>query len=298
MISLQQLAPQQSVLAGWNHRQVTGPAQPRAGVGGSVATSVLTSVVAGLLVLASLAGREVLAGAVFPLQAALVVGWLAALGVEAALGGAVIGLAAAAVADALMAAGPTDARRLVAVVSVGLLIAMAHQLLRRDGRPGLTASLTATVSVVALVCALAALPALRAAAGGNSAVRAALTAAAGAVLVAWLCDLVAPRPALSGVARRGWVGVVLGMAVAAGIGAGIGSARDDLGPGHGAILATAVAAVALAASIAVDLGRADLAGHPPPGRRRVGAGLLPLAVVLPITASAPVAYVTGRILLS
>jgi hypothetical protein len=261
-------------------------------VGSTVAAGVLTSAVAGVLVAASLGGRAALAGAVFPLQVALVVGWLGVLGVRAGLGAAGIAVAAAAVADGLVATGPTDTRRLVGVMAVGLLVALIHQLVRRDGRHGVTASLAATVAAIALACSLATLVSLRAGAGGKAVVLTAVGAAAGAVLVAWLCDFVLARPAVAGVPRRGWLGLLLGLSAACAIGAGVGSARDELGVGYGFVLALAVGAVALAAGMAVDLTRVAASATD----RRGPVGLVPLAVVLPLAAAAPVAYVTGRIL--
>jgi hypothetical protein len=273
---------------------VPGQATPPAGVaGGTVAAGVLTSVVAALLVAASLGGRGALAAAIFPVQLMLIVGWIGVLGIRAGLGATGIAVGAAAVADVLVATGPADARRLMPVVAVGLLVALVHQLLRRDGRPGLTASLAGTVSAIALVCALATFVALRAGVGGSSAVLTALAAAAGAVLIAWLCDFGLTRPAIVGVEGRGWPGLLLGLAAACGIGALVGSARDELGVGYGVTIGVAVAAVALAAGVGVTLARTDAGTQP--GRRST-VGLLPLAVVLPLAAAAPVAYVTGRIL--
>jgi hypothetical protein len=262
----------------------------------TVAAGVLTSVVAGALVAASLGGRAALAGAVFPLQLLLVVGWLGALRVRAGLGAAGIAIGAAAIADVLVATGPADARRLLAVNAVGLLVALIHQLTRRDGRPGLTASLAGTVSAIALVCALATFAALRAGKGGSSAALIALGAAAGALLVAWLCDFVATRPAISGVPMRGWIGLLLGLGVACAIGAGVGAARDEIGVSSGVLIGGAVAAVALAVGVGVDLARVTAASARPTEARRRTVGLVPLAVVLPLAAAAPVAYVTGRIL--
>jgi hypothetical protein len=262
--------------------------------GSTVAAGVLTSAIAGILVAASIGGRGVLAGALFPLQVALVFGWVATLGLRAGVGVAGIAVGAAAVADVLVATGPTDARRLLGVIAVGLLVALIHQLFRRDGRPGLTASLAGTVSAIALVCALATFPALRAGVGGSSAALAALAAAAGAVFVAWMCDFFVAHPAIPGVARRGWPGLILGLGAACAIGAAVGSARAELGVGYGTAIAGAVAAVALAVGVGVDLARANADLRRRSRRRTVG--LVPLAVVLPLAAAAPVAYVTGRIL--
>jgi hypothetical protein len=264
--------------------------------GSTVAAGVLTSAVAGILVAASLGGRVALAAALLPLQVALVVGWVGILGVRAGLGVAGIAVAAAAVADVLVATGPADARRLMAVIAIGLLVALLHQLFRRDGRAGLTASLAATVSAITLVCALATFAALRAGVAGSSAALSALGSAAGAVLVAWLCDFFLTRPAISGVAHRGWPGLILGLGAACGIGAAVGSARNELGVGYGVTIGGAVAAVALAVGVGVDLARLNSEIAARVSSRRRAVRLLPLAVVLPLAAAAPVAYVTGRIL--
>jgi hypothetical protein len=259
----------------------------RLGVGVAAATAVL----AGYLLLASWAGRVVLAFAVAPLQAMLVVTVLAALAAPSRVRGAAIGLGAAAVADGVAATGDGGMRRFAGVIAVGVLAALVHQLSRRDGRPDVTASLTATVAGVIFGVAPAVLVALRVGGASTGVVNVAIAAAGVAVLLARAVDRVLPRPALvdaaEGGAARGWPGVLVGLGAATAVGAAIAGGTDDLTAADGAVIAAAVAAAGLLVEAGVVLAST--------GMRRVAA-LRAIAVLVPLAVAGPTAYVAARLL--
>jgi hypothetical protein len=260
-----------------------------------VHTGALTAAVVGALLLGSAGGRVGVAAVTFPLQALLVLAWLAALGVQGLLGAAAVGVGAAAAADALLATGPTGVRRLVGVVAVALLVAMVQQLARGGTRPALTTSLASTVGAVALVAGFATTISLRRSTSGAAALTTALVATGIALVLARAVDAVRLRAAPPGARRRGWFGLVLAGVVAVGVGAIAGLKNSALDVGDGVALASAAAAIALAADIGLDLARSGLSDTD--GADRTRAALLPLSVLLPVAAAAPAAYVTGRVLL-
>jgi hypothetical protein len=204
---------------------------------GAAAATVGSVALGALLVVAAAAGTGPLVGALLLAQAAVLAGWHRGLDVPGGRGGVVVGAAAALSADLLVAAAPDDRplRALPAVLAAALVASIAHQLLRRDGRVALTASLTATGSAAVLVTlaamhlataqesdgavlvAVAAVPAAAVAAG--EALRTATGAATWVGLVAaTAATLATAAVALAHEDRLGW-SVVLGSA-AAGAGAG------------------------------------------------------------------------------
>jgi hypothetical protein len=268
------------------------------GVGSAVSTlvpGVLTALTAGLLGVASLVDRPVLALILVPVQAILVITWLVSLSAPAAVGGALVAGGGALVADAIASFSDVGLRRLAAVIAVCVLLSLAHQLVRRDGRPGVTASLAATVGAVALLVGGSVLVALRVGAAGSAVVQAALAAAAAGGLVARALDAARSTPSIGGSPRRGWLGLVLGIAAGSAAAALVGAARTPLGVGDGFVLGAAVTFVLLAFELGVDLARTAV----PHTREtvRVRSALIPLSVVLPLSSVGPTAYVAGRMLL-
>jgi CDP-diglyceride synthetase len=259
-----------------------------------VVPGLLTTMTAAALAAAAFGGRPALALVLLPVQIAVVVAWLAVLDVEGAVGGMVVGIGAAVVADVLALDGVYGLRRLAGAVGVSLLVALVHQLVRRDGRPGLTASLTATVSVAALVVGASVLVALRTGEAGTDAVETSLAALAAATVVARVVDALIHGPAIAASPRRGWPGFVAGIAAGVLCGGVVGSARG-LGTGDAAVLAGSVAVIALAFELGTDLARSAIPRRQTTLRAR--SGLVPLSVFLPVCAIGPAAYVAGRILL-
>ncbi|MFL6238260.1 MAG: hypothetical protein ACJ735_02025 [Actinomycetes bacterium] len=261
-----------------------------------VHTAALSAAAIALLLLGVLAGRYVLVGVLIPLQVLLALTWLAALMTPGLFWSAGVAVGAGVVADLLCATGPAGVRRLAGVLAVSLLVAMVMQVLRRDPRLELTASLGSTLAGTVFVLAMSVLVALRRSDTGRDAAMAALIGTGAAIVVARLVDAVRLRGGGVGMRRRSALGLAAGGALAVLIGAGIGAAEDTLSVGDGIALAAAAAAIALACDIGLDMARAGVSGGSENDRAR--AALLPLAVLLPITVAVPAAYVTGRILLS
>lgn len=207
-------------------------------------------------------------------QALFAVSWFAALRVPAATGGRVVVLAAALAADVTVLAG--DESRPMALVppvlAGALLAAVLHQLLRRGGREGLTASLTATVAAATFVALGSAWLALQASQDGGALVVLAVVAAAAA-------------PAADGVRRAtsapGWIGPAAALVVT--LAGGLVVAAST------AVGTTTALVTAAAAAVTARLGLL-LAERIDPRDPLVTATLPALLV-------APVAYLLARVLL-
>ena len=225
------------------------------------------------LVLGGLTATPVLLIAVLLVQGILVVGWFPALRVPGAAGGQVVVGSVAVAADiAVLAADETrPLEHVAAVLGLALLAALAHQLVRRDGRVELTASLTATGAAAVLTGLAAAWLALDVSRAGTGL----LVLAAAAAAAAPLADMAA-GPA--GLGR--WVGF-LGAAAATGLAAVAVAATTSVS------LAAALAAGAggaITARLAVLLANRAVAPHPL------------LSAALPAVLVAPAVYLLGRVL--
>lgn len=246
----------------------------------------------------SLTGRPVLAGALLLTQVLVVLAWLALLDTPGGGGAFVIAVGAALLSDgALLSTVEDSVSSLPAVVALGLLAGLVHQMARRR-RHDVTASLAAGTTAVVLVVAVCTLLALWDEPGGQSAVFVSLVAGAAGVFVARLVDALRLGRVLAEGATRRWPGLVAGLA--AGTVAAVVTAASEheqvFLSAEAACLGLAVVAAALAADLAVDLGAAEL--RPGPRDARRVSALLPAAALLPLAALAPVAYVAGRTLLA
>jgi hypothetical protein len=227
-----------------------------------------------VLVLAAAAGEGVLVLAVALVQACVIAGWHRSVGVPGAVEGALVAGAAALAADMLVLTAPADRplARMPAVLSLAVLGALVAQLARRDGRPRLVASLTATVCL----SAFAALPAAQLAALGSE---------GGVPLVAATVVPAGLVAAADAVGRTGtgprWLRPLTAMVAALASGAVVGGLT---GLETGVAVATAAASGAVAWAGAV---LADRAARPD----------ALLAAALPLALAAPVGYVMGRLLI-
>jgi hypothetical protein len=235
--------------------------------------ALLTAVTAGLVALAAVAGRLPLAAAVAFIQAVLAVGWYRLAPVPAPRGSLRVTLAAAAAADVtLLAQGRAiTVTPLAIVLGFTLLATLIHEILRRDGRAYVTASVAATTTGCTLVILAATLLAERAAPGG----RAVLVTGMAAIAAAAVVGAIPIPPPLSVIA-----GTFAGLAA----GAELGRTADDLGFGRGLAMGAVAGLLAATAGYVVAAARSS--------RRAV----LSAAVMLPIAFAAPSTYVLGRIL--
>lgn len=273
----------------------------------SVHASLAVAALAGVLALASASGSALLAGGL-----ALVILIFTLGGVAAARAGAArwsAGVALAAGLGALgwtWAEGGSDLTPMAALLGPTLVVSIVVQLLRRDGRAGLTTSLAVSVTA----CVLAVLPvawlALRESVDGEYPVGLALLGV-GAV------GLAESLP-LSRAVRR-LIGVLLAALGAGALVLTTGSVADAVPAVSAVVVATfagLLAAVAFAGvdrladeftprpePVAVQVGAAPAAGTgadvAPAAVPRGAGAFLPLFVSLPFVAAAPVAYVLGRI---
>ena len=202
-------------------------------------------------------------------QLLLVWTWFPALQVRGVLGGRVVTVAAAAAADIAVLAAD-DARPsapLAAVLALTLLAAFVVQLLRRDGRERLTASLTATGTAATMVVLGSLWLALDTVRRGDTVLLVAVLALAAVVLA----DLL-PLP--------GWLRRTAGAVAALGASLAV-AGGSDLGVG---------VTVATGAAAAVVAGLATLVARRVPAPHPVLPGVLAALLV------APVAYLLARVL--
>jgi hypothetical protein len=236
-------------------------------------TAALAAGLAAALVLGGLTAPAVLLVAVLLAQALLAVAWFPALQVPAAFGGRVVVAATAVAADiAVLAADETRPMEHVApVLAVALLAALTHQLLRRDGRGALTASLTATGSAAVLAGFGSAWLALDVSRDGTGLlVLAAVAVAAPAAADLAVAALPVPR----------WAGVLAAAVITVAVAAVLPVWTDLTAP---VALASAVGG-AVAARLAMVLANGVPAPQPP----------LPAALAAALVA--PVVYLLGRVL--
>jgi hypothetical protein len=241
---------------------------------------VVTAVAVGLPAEFGDAGRVI---AVALLQLALVAAWVVATGIRGSLGSLALGGVAAATADAamLLPARP-QLDWLLAVLGLGFLAAVVHQMTRPAPRRYLVASLAGVVLLLCSVCALAVFLGVARLDDGPRATDTAVLVVGAALLVGHLVDLVLPRPEISPGVPRGLLGVVL--AVLAAVAVALlwrdgGELVDALSAAiYGAALGGVAALMGLGASyVVIERGERSWA--------------LPVVqAVLPLAAAAPVAY--------
>jgi len=250
----------------------------------SSATASTTAALAALVAVAAFAPAVLLTVAVVLVGLLVATGWSPLLSLPSPRGTAsVVALAAAAAAVAVVLTavpGSDPLGVLPQAAALALLVAFVHQLLRRDGRPRLVESVTASVTGQAVVVLGAAWVALPATVAGPSFAAVVLTAVATTAAVCaggWPLRVAGPLSLLVGGAT-GWVAsavaVLLGAGgpvsgvrwtvagIVAGIGAGLLNAAwrahaQRLPTVHGlaAALAAAATPVALAGAGAYVVGR-------------------------------------------
>ncbi len=240
--------------------------------------SALPSVlVAVALVLAALGGTVPLATVAGLLGVLVAAGWPRAVDVPAPVAASVlIGLtglsAVAATAGAVAAGWSQPLGTLAPVTALGVLAAFGRELVRRDGRPRLVESLTATVAgqvTVVLVCGWVLLPATDLGAGGVLVAGSAVAAARAATALPWPVRLTS------------WAAFALGATVAALSSWWVEGVRAPEGALTGIVVAAGVAGL-------------DRLLVNQPGARR-GAGLI-AAATAPVAVAGAAAYLVALLL--
>jgi hypothetical protein len=243
------------------------------------ATGFVVLATALLAVLPAALGEAGLVVAVLALQLGLVAAWVVATGIRSLA----IGVAAAAGADvALLLPDRARLDQLLVVLGLAFLAAVAHQMTRPAPRRYLVASLAGVLLLVSCVCSLAVLLMVGRTEGGT---RAAVTSAlvvGTALTVGHLVDLLMPRPLIAEGVPRGLLGLVVGVLAAVVVAL---LCRD------GGDLVAAVTAVTSGAALGgvaalMALGASYVVAE----RAQRGWALPVVQTVLPLAATAPVAY--------
>ena len=258
-----------------------------------LAQGAVSASVAGLLVLAGLAGPGMLLGAVAVVQVLLLLGFLAFAVAPAAGGIFVLALGATVAADVVVVQQDGRVGGLAGVVALSLVAGLLHQLSRRH-RAQVTESLADTMLAVVLACCAACLVATRHVDGGGRALTVALAGGGAALLAGRIGDALLRRTALVAGATRGWLGLLLSLGVGTATAAAAGGDRVTGWPA--ALLGLAAATVVACADVAVDLAAVSLRPGSPDARRV--AALRPVALLLPLAVLGPVTLVATRLVLA
>jgi hypothetical protein len=278
---------------------------------------------AGAMAALSLVGRGWLAVVVLVAQVALVVGWTFLLDIPGSAGAVAIAAGAAASSDGvLLKAHHVSLRDFATIVAFAFLLALLWQI-ARPGRTRVTESLAATLAAAVLAVAGGAWLTLYAGGtgdkplpAGHQGCLAALLGVTVALGLGRLVDVLWSGPRLAASSRRGWLGLVVGVAAGCAVGAWYGgqagppsgasgavtyAGRELMSGGKGALIALVAAGVAAVVDVGIDAGMTTLAGDRPDGASRRPApwpARLVVLAVLPILAAAPAAYVVARVVLT
>lgn len=263
--------------------------------------ALLGAALAGLLLLASSAGRPVLVGGLLVVQVIVATGGIGQVAVPAARSAGWLALAVGATATlgAALAGAEPDARIPAAALGLAFVAAVVGQLFRRAGRPRLTASLTLAVAGAVLTAPLAWWLLLRAAPHGRTSVALGLVGVAAVLLVEAVAAAVPAR-------ARPWLRAV-GAVGAAGAGAGLAAASwpEPVARVSAAVVAGGAGLLALAALAVVDALAVDVEApvEPAVGGAAADVPVLPLLAewalraALPLSLAATPAYLLGRLLI-
>jgi hypothetical protein len=247
----------------------------------AAAAVVVTTALAALL--PDAVGEHGRFAAVLVLQLALVAAWVVATGIRGFVGSLGLGALAAVGADlAMVLPERPELDWLLAVLGLGFLLAVVHQMTRPPPRRYLVASLAGVVLLLCCVGSLAVLLAVARVDDGERAVQTAVLAVGAALLAGHLVDLALPRPQIADGVPRGLLGLVVAVLAAVVVALlrrdGVELADSLSAAIYGAALGAVAALMAVGASyVVVERGSASWA--------------LPVVqAVLPLAAAAPVAY--------
>lgn len=190
---------------------------------------------------------------IFGVQLLFVLAWTVAMRPPGALIVGIVGILAAAAAD-LAAVMPDDASLapLGYVMVGGFVLGVIGQLVRGAGRDGVTESLGATLAAVVGAVAFASLLVLNRHQLGTQSIVACLAAAAVALVVSRLSDIVLTTPRTSPEVPRGAIGVILGAMAGTAAAAALGTQLVGLHPPRTAIAGLVTAMAAIMADLAVS----------------------------------------------
>jgi hypothetical protein len=256
---------------------------------GSAAVTVLAGV---LLAVCARTGAVALLVAVGVVQSLLTLAWVLGASVPGRVGGILLAGAAAAGADVTVSIWPhSRLGTLLVVFGLAVPVLFVHQVVRGAARVRLVESLGDLALLVVADVAAAALLQLRhewsSPHVGGVVVAGVVTAAAGALVVGFLVDLITPAPHFDPQVPRGLLAVVGSAGVGGSIGHLMLRANSEFVGGRGAFVGAAVGALAGFLAVAVAFVEAST----PMPDSGVARRMRPvLAAVAPIALAAPVAY--------
>ncbi|MCW2536105.1 MAG: hypothetical protein JWQ26_1804 [Modestobacter sp.] len=236
-----------------------------------------------LVALPTALGQAGLVVAVAVLQLGLVAAWVVATGIRGFLGSLAVGVAAAAGADvALLLPDRARLDQLLVVLGLAFLAAVVHQMTRPAPRRYLVASLAGVLLLVSCVCSLAVLLMVGRTGGGTRAAVSYALIVGVALAVGHLVDLLLPRPLIAEGVPRGLLGLAIGVLAAV----VVALLRRDGGDLIGAVTAVTSGAALGAVAALMGLGASYVVAE----RAQRGWALPVVQAVLPLAATAPVAY--------
>lgn len=257
---------------------------------GSLAVALLAG---GLLAEAARTSAVALLVAVAVVQAALTVAWVYGTALPGRRGALVIAAMAAAGADVTVSLWPGGRLgTLLIVFGLAVAVMFVHQLLRGAARVRIVESLGGTAMIIVAVVALPAFIQLRHEFStptlGGRVVAGAIVAAAGALVVGYLVDLVLAAPRFDPAVPRGLLAVIASTGCGGSIGHLILRTDAEFLGGRGAF-----AGAALGAFVAFfAVGAAFVVTSAPSPRANFGRLMRPvLSALLPLSVLAPVAFV-------
>jgi hypothetical protein len=242
------------------------------------------------LLLAARTSATALLIAIAVLQAALAFAWVFGTRMPGRVGGLLIAAAAAGGSDVAVSLWPhSRLGTLLIVFALAVPLMFVHQLSRSAARVRVSESLGGIAILVGAEAALPALMQLRhelvPASTGGHIVSGVVAAAAGALIVGYLVDLVMPAPRIDVAVPRGLLAVV----ASAGLGGSIGHLllvdgahfQGARGAFIGAAIGALIALLAVAAAF-VEFSTTASGGGVAGRFRPVLSGLLPLSLIAPV----------------
>ncbi|HEV7205305.1 MAG TPA: hypothetical protein VGN18_11905 [Jatrophihabitans sp.] len=260
-----------------------------------VASLGICLIAGGLLAATAVASALALLVGVAIVQAAFAVAWVFGTGMPGRKGALMLAAATATAADVTTSVWPHGRLGpLLAVLGLAVPMMFVHQLGRGTARVQIVSSLSAVALLVLAELALPALLQLRHefldADEGGRVVLAVVAAAAGAMVVGYLVDLVVPTPRFDPEVPRGLIALVASAVVGGCVSYLVlrgGAAAADFADGRGAFLGAALGAAAGLLAIAASF-ILFTTPEPASARRRL---LRPaVAAIFPLCALAPAAF--------
>lgn len=267
---------------------VSNQAQTRSG---NLGAAVLAAAVTVALVLPTLAGRTGVAGALAVVQLLLVYSWVTGTAMPGRIGALLLGAGTALGCDVLVYRHPQEGLGPIMYVYAGtFMLAVVHQLCRGVVRVRVTESVAHVCTLSAGVAALTGYLAM-ANSVGPTLVSVGVSSTGLALVAGLLVDTVLPVPKFETGVHHGLLGVIVSVAVGAGVGwLRVSQSTLSIEPRVGAVLGGVLGLLAALVAVAT----AYVCESARPRRAPFGGLTLPyLRAVIPFALTAPVAFVLG-----